>query len=174
MFERPFLWAVFALALIAIPLAGFILDTSMAWEDIHPAINALFNATSAVFLVIGFRAIKQGNIDLHKKSMLTAFSASVLFLISYVIRFYISGSHKYPGDGWDRTLYLVILISHMILALAVVPAVLRTLFLGLKDRRADHKKIAKWTWPVWLYVSATGIVVYLMLYPIANRLYGGG
>jgi uncharacterized membrane protein YozB (DUF420 family) len=171
-FERPFWWATFALILIGVPITGFLLETSMSWEQIHPAINALLNATCAVFLVIGWRAIKSGNIALHKRCMLTAFAASVVFLASYLARFYISGTHKYPGVGWDKGLYLFILFTHMFGAMVALPMVLRTLFLGLKDRREQHRKIARWTWPVWVYVSVTGLLVYLMLYPIASRVYG--
>jgi len=170
--ERPFLWAAFALVMLAIPVSGFLLDSSMAWEQIHPAINALLNTSSAVFLVIGFRAIKGGNRELHKKCMLAAFAASVIFLGSYLARFYISGAHKYPGDGWDRTLYLVVLMTHMFGAMIALPLVLRTLFLGLKQRFDSHRRIARWTWPLWVYISVTGLLVYLMLYPIANRVYG--
>jgi putative membrane protein len=172
LFERPFWWAVLALALIAVPISGFLLESTMSWEQINTAINALLNATSAVFLVLGFRAIKSKNIELHKRCMLTAFTASAVFLVSYVARFYISGTHKYPGDGWDKYLYLGILFSHMVLAALVLPMVLRTLYLGLKDQRPKHRKIARITWPIWVYVSVTGLIVYLMLYPIASRLYG--
>lgn len=144
----------------------------MAGSEIHPAINALLNATCAVFLVIGWRAIKSGNIALHKKCMLAAFTASTVFLASYLARFYISGAHEYPGSGWDKYLYFTILFTHMIGAVVVLPMVLRTLFLGLKDQRQKHRKIARWTWPIWAYVSVTGLLVYLLLYPIAGRFYG--
>ncbi len=171
--ERPFWWATFVMVLIAVPVAGFLLEASMSWEQTHPAINALLNATCAVFLVIGWRAIKSGNTGLHKKCMLTAFAASTVFLASYLTRFYISGVHEYPGSAWDRYLYLSILFTHMIGAVIVLPMVLRTLFLGLKDERQKHRKIARWTWPIWVYVSVTGLLVYLLLYPIAGRFYGG-
>jgi len=172
MLERPYLWAAFALVMLAIPVSGFLVQSTMDWEQIHPAINALLNTTCAVFLIIGFAAIKSGNRALHKLCMLTAFAASVVFLASYLARFYISGSHKYPGDGWDRTLYLVILMTHMFGAMVALPMVLRTLFLVVKDRFESHKRIARWTWPLWVYISVTGLLVYLMLYPIASRAYG--
>jgi len=144
----------------------------MTWEEIHPALNALLNATSAGFLVVGFRAIKRRDIERHRFCMLGAFAASSVFLASYLLRFYISGTHRYPGTGWDKMLYLGILFSHMLLAIAVVPMALRSIFLGLKDRRDAHKRIASKTWPIWLYVSVTGLIVYLMLYPIAGAVYG--
>jgi putative membrane protein len=171
-FGNPLAWVGFAVVLLAIPLTGFFLQSSMSWDQAHPAINALLNATSAVFLFVGFWAIKQRKLELHKRCMLGAFASSSLFLASYLARFYMSGTHRYPGDGWDKALYLVILFSHMLLAAAVVPMVLRSIFLGLKDRRDQHRRIARWTWPIWVYVSVTGIVVYLMLYPIASRVYG--
>ncbi|RMH45221.1 MAG: DUF420 domain-containing protein [Deltaproteobacteria bacterium] len=144
----------------------------MAWDQIHPAINALLNATTAVFLVLGWRAVRGGNVALHRTCMLTAFSASVVFLASYLVRFALSGSHRYPGTGWDRTLYLIVLFTHMFGAMVALPLVLRTVYLGLRDRRASHRRIARWTWPLWMYVSVSGLLVYLMLYPIAGRLYG--
>lgn len=171
MFGSPLGWAAFALALIGVPVVGFLLESEMAWEQIHPAINAVLNAVSAVFLILGFAAIRTRNIELHKRCMLTAFGSSVVFLISYLLRFYLSGTHRYPGDGWDKTLYLSILFSHMLLAAVVVPLALRSLYLGLKGRYANHRAIARWTWPIWVYVSITGLIVYLMLYPIAGRLY---
>jgi putative membrane protein len=103
--------------------------------------------------------------------MLTAFGASTLFLVPYVIRYTMSGSHTYPGHGWDRGLYLAILFSHMLLAVVVLPMAIRSLYLGTRARYASHRRIARWTWPLWLYVSITGLIVYLMLYPIAGRLY---
>jgi len=171
-YGRPFAWLLFALLLLVIPAIGFMLTSDLAWEQVHPAINAMLNGSSAVFLAAGFLAIKRRKIEFHKRCMLAAFTASSLFLISYIARFYISGTHKYPGHGWDRTLYLIILFSHMLLALALLPMVLRTLYLGLKNRRAKHRKIARWAWPIWMYVSVTGVIVYLMLYQLAGALHG--
>ncbi|MGC4117449.1 MAG: DUF420 domain-containing protein [Myxococcales bacterium] len=103
--------------------------------------------------------------------MLGAFGSSTLFLVSYLVRFALTGVHRYPAEGLSKTLYLAILASHTLLAAAVVPLVLRTLHLSLfKERFDDHKRIARWTLPVWLYVSATGVVIYLMLYHLAPRL----
>jgi putative membrane protein len=146
-------------------------EAVVTWETIHPAINAALNATSAVFLVLGFLAIRRKDIARHRAMMLAAFSASTVFLVSYLIRFAISGTHRYPGEGWDKTLYLVVLFSHMILAVVLVPMALRALFLGWKNRVADHRRLAKWTWPIWMYTSVTGVVVYLMLYHLAPVLH---
>jgi putative membrane protein len=145
----------------------------VTWEQIHPAINAALNATACVFLALGFVAIRRKDVARHRAMMLAAFTTSSVFLVSYVIRFATTGAHRYPGDGLDKILYLAILFSHMILAVLLVPLVLRALFLGWKQRFADHKRVAKWTWPIWMYVSVTGVVVYLMLYHLAPWLHPG-
>jgi putative membrane protein len=143
----------------------------VTWEQIHPAINAALNATACVFLVLGFVAIRRKDVARHRAMMLAAFTTSSVFLVSYLIRFATTGAHRYPGDGLDKIFYLAILFSHMILAALLVPLVLRALFLGWKQRFADHKRVAKWTWPIWMYVSVTGVVVYLMLYHLAPWLH---
>lgn len=142
----------------------------MTIEQIHPAINAALNGTCFVFLVLGRMAIARGDEALHRKRMLTAFTASTVFLVSYLIRFATSGSHKYPGEGIDKSIYLVILFSHMILAVVLVPLVLRALQLALRGRFPQHKKLVKYTWPIWMYVSVTGVLVYLMLYHLGPVL----
>lgn len=171
-YGHPFSWLLFALAISLIPLIGYIADTEMTWEEIHPALNAVFNGTGAVFLIVGWRAIRGGNRELHKRCMVAAVVAATVFLASYLLRYYLTGSHRYPGDGWDKAVYLIILFSHMILAAIVIPLVARALFLALKGRHEEHKKIARWAWPIWIYVSVTGVIVYLMLYPLARTLYG--
>jgi putative membrane protein len=142
-----------------------------SWNEIHPAINAGLNATSALFLVVGRAAIKQGDRERHRTCMLIAFGASVTFLISYVARFYISGTHVYPGGGWDKPVYLAVLFSHMAAALAVVPLSLRALWLALNGDFVRHPRVARITWPIWLYTSVTGVIVYAMLYQLAPRLH---
>jgi len=94
----------------------------------------------------------------------------VVFLVSYLIRFAISGAHKYPGTGWDKTVYLIILATHSLLALVVLPMVIRSLWLAARGRYADHRRIARWTWPIWMYVSVTGVTVYVMLYHVGPAL----
>ena len=106
--------------------------------------------------------------------MSAAVISALVFLVSYLIRFYTSGSHKYPGDGWDRVVYLIILFSHMILAAVTLPMVLRVAYLGLKDRLDKHRRLARIALPLWLYVSVTGVVVYFMLYHVAEAMYGAG
>jgi len=163
-FGRPINWLILAVALCFIPLLGYMLQSDMTWDQIHPAMNAMFNASCFVFLVAGRLAIAKGRELLHRHCMLSAFAASSVFLISYLTRYYISGTHRYAGHGWDKTLYLVILFSHMLLAIALVPMVLRSIYLGVKGQRAKHRRLVRWTWPIWSYVSVTGVVVYVMLY----------
>ena len=163
-YGKPIGWLMLAIALCFIPAVGYMVQSGMAWEEIHPAINAMLNASCFVFLVAGRRAIAQGKELLHRQCMIAAFTASSVFLVSYVARYMLSGTHRYQGQGWDKVLYLVILFSHMVLAMVLVPMVLRSIYLGLKNRREKHRRLAKWTWPIWVYVSVTGVVVYVMLY----------
>jgi putative membrane protein len=139
----------------------------MSIADALPSINATLNGLSAVWIVLGYRSIKQKNIALHRFSMQAAFVTSTVFLACYLTRVYLTGTHRYPGDGWMRTLYLGILLTHTTLAVATVPLVLRSLFLARNKRFIEHRKIARYSLPVWLYVSVTGVVVYLMLYQLA-------
>jgi len=128
-----------------------------------PDLIAALNALTFVFLLLGWRAVKAGNIERHKAMMLSAFSSSVLFLVAYLSRWALTGHHAFGGEGAIRTFYLVLLFSHMVLAAAVVPLVLRTLLLAWRDDRIGHKRIARITLPVWTYVSVTGVLVYWML-----------
>jgi uncharacterized membrane protein YozB (DUF420 family) len=132
-----------------------------------PLLNASLNATSAVFLVLGHTFIRQRRIRLHRACMISACVVSALFLTSYVVYHANVGSKHFPGTGPIRTVYFAILITHVILAAAVPPLALITLIRGLRGRFDRHVAIARWTLPIWLYVSVTGVVVYVMLY----RLY---
>ena len=143
----------------------------MSWEHLHPAINAVLNGTSAILLVLGRLAIARRDTQAHRKYMLAAFTTSSVFLVSYVIRFATTGVHKYPGDGWDKTFYIVLLFSHMVLAVALVPFVLRALQLAFRGDYARHKRVVKWGWPIWMYVSVTGVIVYAMLYHLGPALH---
>jgi putative membrane protein len=129
-----------------------------------PGVNAALNATSATALVAGFVAIKKKRPDIHRALMVSAFVASSLFLIGYVIYHYVHGDTKYAGVGVMRAIYLSILASHVLLSIAVVPLVLTTIFFAARGSFDRHRKVAKVTFPVWLYVSVTGVVVYFMLH----------
>jgi uncharacterized membrane protein YozB (DUF420 family) len=142
----------------------------VSWEQLHPAINAALNFTSFVLLILGRVAIARGDEATHKKRMLAAFTTSGIFLVSYIIRFATTGTHKYPGTGWDKYFYLAILFSHMILAVVLAPLLLKALARALKSDFVAHKRIVKFAWPIWFYVSVTGVIVYLMLYHLAPAL----
>ena len=131
-----------------------------------PAINAFFNLLSTICLVTGFAFIKKKNVESHKKCMISALFFSTIFLIGYLFYHYHHGSTKFPDLGWIKTLYLLILIPHIILAVVMVPMILTTFFHAFKGNWEKHKKIARWTFPIWLYVSVTGVIIYLMIYQI--------
>ena len=130
----------------------------------HPTLNAALNALSAVFLLIAYGAIRRLDIERHRRWMLAAATTSAVFLASYLAYHARVGSVRFTATGTARNVYFAILGSHTVLAVLVLPLVLRTLYLGLKRRDDPHRRIARWTFPVWLYVSVTGVVVYLMLY----------
>lgn len=132
---------------------------------ILPAFNALLNAITTGFLTIGFYFIRNGKIQYHKRCMLTAFVLSILFLLSYVLYHTFAEETKYGGEGWLKTVYFSLLISHIILAGCIVPLALITLIRALSERFDKHKKIARWTLPLWLYVTVTGVIVYFMIAP---------
>lgn len=132
-----------------------------------PALNAFFNAVAASLLVAGRRAIARGQRRLHAQLMLSALAASALFLVTYVTYHYGYGDTKFQGQGLVRPLYFAILISHIGLSAVVFPAILTSVYLAVSDRIAQHRRVARITWAGWLYVSVTGIVIWLMLHVIA-------
>ena len=136
----------------------------MTWEHLHPAINAALNGTCVVLLIAGRVAIARRDQEAHRRYMLGAFAASTVFLISYLIRFATTGAHRYPGDGLDKIVYLLVLFSHMALAVVLVPLVIQALRHALRADFARHLRIVRWGWPIWMYVSVTGVIVYFMLY----------
>lgn len=129
-----------------------------------PALNATLNGTSAVFLLTGRVLIAKRRIVAHRFCMIAAVVASSLFLGCYVFFHYKVGDVLFLGQGWARPVYFTILISHVILAIVIVPLAIITLSRGLRARYASHRAIAQWTWPLWMYVSVTGVIVYFMLY----------
>ena len=129
-----------------------------------PSLNATLNLTAAILIGTGFYFIKRKNIHAHKLCMVAALMVSALFLTSYLFYHYHVGSVRFTKQGWIRSVYFPLLISHTLLAVIVLPMVLRTAFLSFKGRFVSHVRIARWTFPVWMYVSVTGVVVYLLLY----------
>ncbi len=135
----------------------------MAWSYL-PTLNACLNTLSALFLAAGFLLIRRGQVAAHRTCMLSALATSTLFLVSYLTYHAHEGHTRFQGDGWIRPVYFSILLTHTVLAAVIVPLVLVTAKRGLQGRFPLHRKIARWTWPLWMYVSVTGVVIYLMLY----------
>jgi len=135
-----------------------------------PVVNATLNGIATVLLLIGYTLIRRGRVSAHRKVMLTAFGVSCLFLISYLTYHYNVGSVRFDKPGRVRTAYLCILATHTVLAAIVPVLVIITLTRALKGQFAKHRAIARWTFPIWLYVSVTGVVVYVLLYQVRPRL----
>ena len=138
----------------------------MTFTESLPTLNAFLNGTATVLLTLGFVFIKSGKELAHRRCMISAFTVSVVFLFFYLLhKWLVQGVHTpFEGEGFWRTFYYVMLISHILLAMLIVPLVLTTLTLAIKDRRERHKKWARWTFPIWYYVSVTGVLIYLFLY----------
>jgi uncharacterized membrane protein YozB (DUF420 family) len=134
--------------------------------QILPAVNATLNGTSGVLLLIAYVFIRRRNIRMHKRFMLSACVTSLVFLACYVLNHILRHGvvTRFPGTGWIRPLYFTILISHTILAITIVPMAIMSVHNGLKMRVAQHRRIARWTFPLWMYVSVTGVIVYFFLY----------
>jgi len=135
--------------------------------EAHPPLNAALNAVVSVLLLVGFGLVRAKRVAAHKACMLTAVAISAVFLVSYLYYHYHEGGTPFPGQGFVRGLYFTILISHIILAAVILPLVIVTVTLALRGRIARHRKLARWTLPLWFYVSVTGVVIYWMLYQIS-------
>lgn len=129
-----------------------------------PTVNAFLNATSATLLFIGWLFILRRNIAMHRRFMIAAFTTSTLFLVSYLFYHYFAGATRFTGTGWTRTVYFSILLTHTVLAMLVPPLAIISIWNGLKMRVETHRRFARWAFPIWMYVSVTGVVVYLFLY----------
>jgi uncharacterized membrane protein YozB (DUF420 family) len=146
------------------------MPTAVFLGQVLPKVNACFNGLSATLLLLGYIAIRQGHVVRHLRLMLAALLSSTLFLVGYLTRMALTGSHPFPGTGPVRTFYLVLLVSHMILAVVLLPLLARVLWLAYHRRFDRHRFWARITWPIWMYVSVTGVVVYYMLYHVAPAL----
>jgi putative membrane protein len=166
---RPIIAGIIVVSGLAVSLLLWLLYVHHASADFTgrwmflPALNALLNGLCAVTLCVGLFFIKQRNIAAHRASMLLAFALSSAFLVSYIVNHAVHGDTIFPGHGSVRTLYLSILASHVILSIVALPMVLTTLFFSLTGRFAMHRRIARFTFPIWLYVSITGVVVFVFL-----------
>lgn len=144
--------------------SSIVLLGAAGWVSQLPAVNALLNLTATILLVAGYALIKQRRETAHKSAMLAAFAVSVVFLVCYLIYHQAAGHVPFTGPPTVRAIYLTILFSHIALAVLVPFLALATIYYGLKDDRPRHLRIARWTFPIWLYVSVTGVIVYVMLY----------
>lgn len=135
-------------------------------SNLWPALNASLNATSAVFLALGAAFIFKKNVSAHRFCMGTAFLISALFLLSYLAYHFQVGATRFSGTGWIRPVYFTILISHTLLAVLIVPLIFMTFRRALKGQFEAHRRLARWTWPLWMYVSLTGVVIYFLLYHV--------
>ncbi len=133
------------------------------WIGMLPGANAFFNSLSAICLLLGYREIRRGNRVVHMRFMLSATVFSTLFLVSYITYHFFHGDTKFPGHGWIRPVYFTILISHITLSMVALPLILGTLWYALRTQFRFHRRVARWTLPIWLYVSVTGVVVYFVL-----------
>ena len=134
--------------------------------DALALVNAGLNGLSAVSLIAGYVFVRQRKLHLHRRAMVSALTASALFLVFYLTRASITGTHEFAGEGTAKAVYLAILLSHMVLAVVIVPLVLRLVYLVWKRRFRQHARLARWTYPIWLYVSLTGLTVYVLLYQV--------
>jgi putative membrane protein len=169
MTDRLALPLIGVLSLVVVLVVGFLLlghDPSGVTLDVSmfPPLNAALNGTSAVLLTLGWVFIRRRHIAAHRACMLGAFTVSIAFLVAYVTYHYLAGSRAFAGQGWIRWVYFPLLITHIALAAAMVPFVLTTVYRAVRGEFVTHVRIARFTLPVWLYVSITGVVVYLLLY----------
>ena len=137
--------------------------TEVAWVSNLSAVNAALNSLSTVFLLLGFREIRARNFAKHMRFMISAFITSALFLVSYIVYHHFAGDTPFTGQGFIRPVYFFILISHIVLSIFVVPLVLSSFLFAFSGKFSTHRKVSKWTFPIWLYVSVTGVMVFFML-----------
>ena len=137
--------------------------TEVAWVTNLSAVNAALNSLSTVFLLLGFREIRARNFAKHMRFMISAFVTSALFLVSYIVYHHFVGDTPFTGQGFIRSVYFFILISHIVLSIFVVPLVLSSFLFAFSGKFITHRKVSKWTFPIWLYVSVTGVMVFFML-----------
>ncbi len=140
--------------------------TAEALGNLLAPVNAGLNLTSTVCLILGYGFIKRKKTLLHRRAMLGAVTASSFFLVLYVLRYSLTGTHRFAGEGLAKSVYLALLFSHMILAVVAVPLVLGLLYLALKSRFQTHARLARWVFPIWFYVSVSGLLVYFLLYHV--------
>jgi putative membrane protein len=169
--EKP-RWPEILIALVSAAALGFLVYLIYGRENADdgsktlaflPALNAACNATTAVLIVLGLQAIGRGDRETHRRRMLSAFATSALFLVGYILYHAFHGETKFPGQGAIRPVYFTILISHIVLSAVALPMILTTFWFALSSQFNRHVKLARWTYPIWLYVSVTGVAVFFVL-----------
>lgn len=135
------------------------------WTKFLPHLNGVINSGTAVLLLVGLYFIRQKNVQAHRRTMLAAFTLGAIFLVSYVLYHLTNQSTPFGGQGWIRPIYYFLLVSHIVLSVVVLWFVLRAVYFALSGQFARHKQVVKWAWPIWLYVSVTGVIVYLLIKP---------
>ena len=171
MHDRLALPAIALISVAVVAVVGMLLlgrspESGVGDVSALPGFNALLNAMSAVLLTVGYAFVRMGKVRVHRACMLGALGVSVLFLVLYVTYHSAFGSRPFAGHGWIRWVYFPLLISHIVLAAGIVPLALATIYRAWRGEVARHRRLARWTLPVWLYVSVTGVMVYWLLYRI--------
>ena len=167
---------IYVIGALSVAVAAFLIwliyfkgrEAAPEWVASLPAANAAFNSLSAICLFLGYRRIRRRDIVVHKRFMLAATGFSGLFLVSYITYHFFHGDTRFPGHGWVRPAYFALLISHIGLSMVALPLIFGTLYFGLGSQFRFHKKVAKWTFPIWMYVSVTGVLVFLVLRAYTN------
>lgn len=165
---------IIAVLSVAIPVVVAILfympKSGQADVDVSflPTLHAILNSLTAIALIVGYFQVKRNNVKGHRAAMLVAFGLSAVFLVSYVTYHFLGERTIYGGEGLLKYIYYFILLTHIVLAVAIVPLVLLSVYYGISNQLAKHRKISKWTFPIWLYVAVTGVLVYLMISPYYN------
>jgi putative membrane protein len=164
-----------AILSVVIPLAVaalFFLDKSTADASVdvsfQPPLHAILNSLTAIALIVGYINIKKKNVRVHRAAMLTAFGLSAIFLVSYVTYHFLGERTIYGGEGMLKYIYYFVLLTHIVLAVVIVPLVLLSVYFGITNQLARHRRISRWTFPIWLYVAITGVLVYLLISPYYN------
>ena len=169
--EEPSRNVIYAIGALSVLVAAFLIwliyfkgrEAAPEWVASLPAANAAFNSMSAICLLFGYINIRRGQRAVHKRFMLSAAGFSALFLVSYITYHYFHGDTRFPGHGLVRTLYLSLLASHILLSMVALPLIFATLYFSLSSQFRFHRKVARWTFPIWMYVSVTGVVVFFVL-----------
>jgi len=167
--SRSVLFAIGALSLVALAFLVWLIyfrggSSAPEWVSSLPAVNAALNFMSAVCLLAGYLRIRRREITAHKRFMIAATCFSALFLVSYITYHFFHGDTIFPGHGWVRTAYLVVLASHVLLSMVALPLIFARVYFGLGSQFRFHRKVARWTFPIWMYVSVTGVLVFLLLW----------